>query len=170
MEKSSLTNDEMKNKFIELTDLLIFKDPKEKAVNRIEDVFSNNTPKNIDYYKYELAREWNDSSGQIYEGVMFATADWKVNTEAFIWEINKILGKITKDINFPTEEEVRNRGQFYSGDLLYLVANSFKKEGITMASLGTEMDYSIHYFVESKNFDKVYNIFNELEADPLKPY
>ncbi len=160
----------MKNKFIQLTELLIFNDSKEKAINRIEDVFSNNTLKNIDDYKYELAREWNDSSGQIYEGVMFVTVDWTVNSKDFIWEINKILGKITKDINFPTEEEVRNRGEYYSSDLLYLFANAFKKEGITMASLGTEMDYAIHYFVESKNFDKVYNIFKELEADPLKPY
>lgn len=170
MEKNNLTSDKIKNKFIELTDFLIFKDSKEKALNRIDNVFSNDNLKNIDDYKYELAREWNDSSGQVYEGVMFATVDWAVNTKDFIWEINKILGDTTKSINFPTEEEVRNKGGYYSSDLLCLFASSLKKEGITMASLGTEMDYAIHYFVNNKDFDKVYNIFKEIGADPLTSY
>jgi len=101
---------------------------------------------------------------------MFATVDWAVNTKDFIWEINKILGDTTKSINFPTEEEVRNKGGYYSSDLLCLFASSLKKEGITMASLGTEMDYAIHYFVNNKDFDKVYNIFKEIGADPLTSY
>ena len=168
MSQNNLTRDIIKEKFNQLTNLLIFKDSKEKALHRIETVIANQNLKNIDDFKYELAREWNDSSGEVFEGVMFATADWNTDVNEFSWEINKIIGHLTTNIKFPTEEDVRSRGNSYSSDLTFLFRSCLKKEGITLGMLGTEMDYAIYYFTKNEDYENAKLIFKEIGAEPLR--
>ncbi len=158
MEENNLTKEELRDIYLEISDILIYKASKEKAKERIERVFLNDRVKNNEDFKYEISRESNDETGEEFEGLMFARSDWSTDLNGYIWSIKQVFEDIKVE-----DVEVED------GLMIFQIVNkALKKKGIVGGQLGTDTDYAIHYFVKEEDFEKVHALFKEAGADPLK--
>ena len=164
-----MTREEIRDLYLELTDLLVYKDSATDAKRRVKNLYSNNKVKTSTDFKYELLWEVNETTGEDLSGVMFITLDWKLDVEETVWEISKVLGTLSSKIAFPKESDIKKDAN-YSQNILLECAMSLKKQEIVFGSLDSAMDTGIYFLTKEENYAKVYSIFEKLSDEPLKLY
>lgn len=164
-----MTREEIRDLYLELTDLLVYKDSVNDAKKRVNDLYNNSEVKTSEDFKYELLWEVNEKTGEYYSGVMFITLDWKVNVEEAVWQISRILGELSNKITFPKESDIE-KDAYYSYNIILECAMSLKEKGIELGSLDSGMDTGIYFLTKEENYTKVHSIFEKLSAEPLSPY
>jgi len=159
---------EIRDIYLELTELLIYQDTNEKAQQRIHDIY-NNPDISANDFNYEMTLTCDPAIGDRYEGLMLVVTDWKDDLKEVIWQIRNIMGDAIEKITFPQDSDIE-RNQDYTTNVIVECAKALELNGIAFGGLDFEMDTSFHYLTKVENLEKVRSLFDQLGVFAFKRY